>query len=110
MKTYMLVILLVCSALSVFSQAPQKIPYQAVVRNLDGSILPNENVSFIFTIKKSSAQGEVVYQENQTALTNAQGLFSVQIGAGSTSTGSVENIAWGEDIYFLQIQRNVNGQ
>ena len=110
MKTYLIAILLGCTALSVFSQAPESISYQAVVRNVDGSVLQNGNASFIFSIKKSNPQGEVVYQERQDALTNAQGHFSAEIGNGFEQTGTLENIAWGDDSYFLQIQRNVTGQ
>lgn len=110
MKTYLLVILLGCSALSVFSQAPQSISYQAVVRNVDGSVLQNGNTSFSFIIRKSNPQGEAVYQERHDVMTNAQGLFNASIGMGYEQTGSIENIAWAEDNYFLQIQRNINGQ
>ena len=61
----------------VFSQAPQNIPYQAVVRNTDGSTMANAAVTITFKIHDNSATGTVGYEETHATITNAQGLVSL---------------------------------
>ena len=62
MKQLFTFLLLAISAV-VFSQAPQSIPYQAVVRNTDGSNMANAAATITFKIHDNSATGTVVYEE-----------------------------------------------
>ena len=93
------------SAISIviFSQAPQSIPYQAVVRNTDGSIMSNAAVTITFKIHDNSATGTVVYEETHATTTNAQGLVSLNVGGGTAVTGTFGGIQWGTGSKFLQV-------
>ncbi len=102
MKQLLTFLLLVISAI-VFSQAPQSIPYQAVVRNTGGSILANAAVTITFKIHDNSATGTVVYEETHTTTTNAQGLVSLNVGGGTAVTGTFSGIQWGAGSKFLQV-------
>lgn len=90
----------------VFSQAPQSIPYQAVVRNTDGSNMANAAVTITFKIHDNSATGTVVYEETHTTTTNAQGLVSLNVGGGVAVTGTFSGIQWGTGSKFLQVLMN----
>ncbi len=90
----------------VFSQAPQSIPYQAVVRNTDGSIMANAAVTITFKIHDNNANGTVVYEETHITTTNAQGLVILNVGGGTAVIGTFSGIQWGAGSKFLQVLMN----
>jgi hypothetical protein len=96
------------SAISIFifAQAPQSIPYQAVVRNTDGSNMANAAVIITFKIHDNSANGTVVYEETHATTTNAQGLVSLNVGGGTAVTGTFSGIQWGTGSKFLHVLMN----
>ena len=81
-------------SISAFSQVPQLISYQAVVRNSNNVLVANSNVSVSISILKDSSNGTAVYSEIQTTTTNANGLFSIAIGNGLFKLGSLSSINW----------------
>jgi uncharacterized protein (TIGR02145 family) len=96
------------SAISIFifAQAPQSIPYQAVVRNTDGSNMANAAVTITFKIHDNSTTGTVVYEETHATTTNAQGLVSLNVGGGNVVTGTFSGIQWGTGSKFLHVLMN----
>jgi uncharacterized protein (TIGR02145 family) len=105
MKPLLTFLFLAISAV-VFSQAPQSIPYQAVIRNTDGSTMANAAVTITFKIHDNSATGTVVYEETHNNNTNAQGLVSLNVGGGTAVTGTFSGIQWGTRSKFLQVLMN----
>jgi uncharacterized protein (TIGR02145 family) len=89
---------------SLFSQSPLGIPYQAVLRNADGSIMASSVVGLTFMIHDGTATGTVVYEETHALNTNAQGLVSCVVGNGVVTQGNFQNINWGNGAKFLHIQ------
>jgi uncharacterized protein (TIGR02145 family) len=83
----------------VFAQAPQKMTYQAVVRNASSQLVTSKTVGMKISILQGSASGTVVYTETQTPTTNANGLLSVEIG----NTG-FSSIDWAAGTYFLKTE------
>jgi hypothetical protein len=45
----------------IFAQAPEKINYQAVARNLAGAPLANQTINVKYEIRQGSSVGAVVY-------------------------------------------------
>ncbi len=86
-----------------FAQAPQGIPYQAVLRNADGTVMASSAANMVFMIHDGSATGTVVYQESHTLTSNAQGLVSCVVGNGVVSQGNFANINWGSGTKFLHV-------
>ncbi len=91
---------------SLHSQSPQGIPYQAVMRNADGSVMASSTVNMTFMIHDGTANGTVVYQESHALASNAQGLVSCVVGNGVVSQGNFSNINWGSGAKFLQVLMN----
>jgi len=91
-----------------FAQSPESIKYQAVVRNIDGSIVDDQSVSFKMEILVGSATGTAIYTETHTTTTNDYGLVHLDIGEG-TSTDDFSSIDWGDDEYFLQVSIDLAG-
>ncbi len=90
-------------ALSSYSQSPQGIPYQAVMRNTDGSVMASSAVSLTFMFHDGTANGTVVYQESHSLTSNAQGLVTCVVGNGVVSQGNFININWGSGAKFLHV-------
>ncbi len=91
---------------SLHSQSPQVIPYQAVIRNADGSVMASSSVNMTFLIHDGTADGTVVYQESHALTSNAQGLVSCEVGNGVVSQGNFSNINWGGGAKFLHVMMN----
>ena len=103
------VILIVSSLLitsSLFSQSPQGIPYQAVMRNADGTVMASSESVLTFMIHDGAADGTVVYQESHALTSNAQGLVSCVVGNGVVSQGNFSSINWGIGAKFLHVMMN----
>ena len=94
---------------SVFAQAPQKMSYQAVIRNSSKALITATPVGMKISILKGSATGTAVYVETQTASTNANGLVSVEIGSGTVVTGTFAGIDWAAGPYFIKSETDPTG-
>jgi hypothetical protein len=94
---------------SVIAQAPQKMSYQAVIRNSSSALVTSTPVGMKISILQGSATGTAVYVETQTATTNANGLVSLEIGTGTAITGTFAAINWGAGPYFIKTETDPNG-
>jgi len=88
-----------------FAQAPNKMSYQAVIRNAGNNLVTSATVGMQFSILKNSPSGSPVYIETLTTSTNANGLVSVEIGE---ETG-FDTINWANGIYFLKTETDPTG-
>jgi hypothetical protein len=78
-----------------FSQAPEGINYQAVLRNtVTGTVIPNGSVNVQIKIISGTATGAVIYQEIHPGLLTNQGLVNLVIGKGLPQTGTFASIPW----------------
>lgn len=93
---------------SVFAQSPEAFKYQTAVRNAAGEPIVDQAVSFEISIVKTSAVGLVVYAETHQVSTNAYGLANLNVGGGTTTIGTFEDIEWGMDDYFIQVAFDEN--
>ena len=108
MKKSFLLLFLLIGKIS-FTQAPQKMSYQAIIRNTSGALVSSTSVGMKISILQGSETGTVVYSETQTASTNANGLVSLEIGAGTVVTGTFAGINWGNGTYFIKTQTDPTG-
>ena len=96
-------------AIGAFAQAPEKMSYQAVIRNSSGELVKSSNVGMQISILKGSATGTAVYVETQIQTTNANGLVTLEIGDGTIVTGTFDGIDWSTGIYFIKIETDPTG-
>ena len=96
-------------ALHLNAQAPQRMSYQAVVRDEANALVTNATVGMRLSILQGSATGTAVYVETHSAPTNANGLVSVEVGGGAVQSGSMEAIDWASGPYFLRSETDPNG-
>ncbi|MBT7396827.1 MAG: hypothetical protein HN778_18510 [Prolixibacteraceae bacterium] len=88
--------------LATFAQPPEKMTYQAVIRNSSDALVCNATLSMRISILQGSVGGAVVYSESQSPVTNANGLVSVEIGGAGLA-----DINWGDGPFFLKTETDV---
>lgn len=91
------------------SQAPEKMSYQAVMRNGSGQLLANQGIAVKVSILQGSPAGAAVYSERLTGNTNANGLISLEIGTGTVLTGTFATIDWPAGSYYLKTETDPAG-
>ena len=94
---------------SVFAQAPQKMSYQAVIRNSSNALITSTPVGMQISVLQGSSTGTAVYVEMQTPSTNANGLVSVEIGGGTVVSGNFSTINWANGPYFIKTETDPTG-
>lgn len=87
---------------SVFAQSPEKMSYQAVIRNSSNQLVISHVVGMKISILQGSITGTPVYVETQTPTTNANGLATVEIGNGTVVSGVFSSINWSGGLYLLR--------
>jgi hypothetical protein len=92
-----------------FAQAPNKMSYQAVIRDNSNALVTNQIVGMQIGILQGSANGTAVYAETQTPTTNTNGLASIEIGGGTLVSGSFSNINWANGPYFIKTETDPAG-
>jgi uncharacterized protein (TIGR02145 family) len=106
---YLRIILIILLPLFGFSQAPQKINFQSVLRNSGGDVVSNKSVSLKISILSGSITGNTVYSETHAKTTDAAGLISLQIGNGTVFSGVFSAILWGNTPHFIKLEADFNG-
>ena len=108
-NTLAIIAFVLIQTVSVSAQAPQKMSYQAVIRNANNELLNNANVAIKISLLENSSTGNAVYVETQKTTTNANGLASIKIGEGTIQSGSFDLIDWGNNSYFIKTQTDLTG-
>lgn len=96
-------------SIQLIAQAPQKMSYQAVVRDVSNNLVSNQSIGMRISILQGSIAGSSVYVETQASTTNANGLASIEIGTGSVQSGVFASINWANGPYFIKTETDPTG-
>ena len=115
-KIYSIVISILLTA-SILAQAPQKMSYQAVIRNTNNALVTSTKVGMRISVLKAleTVPPSVpptlteVYVETQKDTTNANGLVSIEIGNGKAVKGTFAGIDWAHGTYFIKTETDPTG-
>lgn len=105
----LLLIALALVQLNLFAQSPEKFNFQGAAKDASGNVLSNSSLGLRISILHNGTNGTAVYSESHNALTNASGIFSIQIGGGSLLSGNFANIDWGNGLYFVKVEVDPTG-
>ncbi len=94
---------------NVNAQAPNKMSYQAVIRNASNALVASVPVGMKISILQGSASGTAVYEESHAVITNANGLASIEIGSGAVISGTMAGIDWSAGPYFIKTETDPTG-
>ena len=110
MKNALSIITILFGSLNLlWSQSPDLMSYQAVVRNGSNELVANLPVGVQISIRQGNADGLIVFQEHHTPISNTNGLITIQIGGGTSVTGIFSDIDWTAGPYFIQTETDVEG-
>jgi len=96
-------------SVSVWAQAPEKMSYQAVVRDAGNALVTSTAIGMQISILQTTATGTAVYVETHTPTSNANGLVSLEIGTGSVVSGDFSTIDWANDTFFIKTETDPTG-
>jgi len=102
-RLYTLLFAILLSA-SIWAQVPQKMSYQAVIRNAAGELITEQQIGVRISILQGSASGSQVYSETQTPTTNTNGLISIEFGGTA-----FQDINWADGPYFIKTETDPTG-
>ena len=108
-KLLITIYLIICITTLLFGQAPNKISYQAVLRNASNGLVTSSTVGMKISILQGSATSSAVYSETHSTSTNANGLVSLEIGTGTAGTGTFSYINWANGPYFIKTETDPTG-
>jgi uncharacterized protein (TIGR02145 family) len=94
-------------AATVWAQSPEKMTYQAVIRDASDNLVTDTQIGMQISILQGSASGTAVYVETQEPSTNANGLVSIEIGSGTVESGDFTTIEWANGPYFIKTETAV---
>ena len=90
-------------------KAPEKMSYQAVIRNSGNSIVTSSQIGMKISLLQGSSEGTPVYVETQTPISNTNGLVSFEIGGGTIVSGTFAAIDWSAGPYFIKTETDIAG-
>jgi uncharacterized protein (TIGR02145 family) len=94
---------------SVSAQAPEKLSYQAVIRDATGIPAGNQSVGMSISILQGDEFGAAVYVETHSPKTNANGLVTLELGGGTVVSGTFTGINWASGPYFIKVETDIAG-
>jgi hypothetical protein len=109
MKKIFLVLCVFFQSMVLLAQSPQSFKYQAVLRDKNGILLNEKNISVKISILQSTISGTTAYSETHAVKTNPSGIINIEIGKGNLPTGVFSSIKWGNDSYFVKVEIDQTG-
>ena len=109
MKKVFSILLAVFLTATVWAQSPNKMSYQAVIRNASNNLVTSTAVAMQISILQGSTGGSAVYVETQTPTTNFNGLVNIEIGGGTVVSGNFSTINWANGPYFIETKTDPAG-
>jgi|GEM_PF-4090387 len=108
MKNVFAILLVVLAIMSrIYAQTPEKLSYQAIIRDRDNNIVAGMSVGMQLSILKENETP--MYIERHFPTTNASGLVTLEIGAGIGVQGDFASIDWADGPFFLKTETDLNG-
>ena len=91
------------------AQSPEKMSYQAVIRDASDNLITDTEIGMQISILQGAESGTEVYAETQTPTTNSNGLVSIEIGEGTVEGGDFKAIDWSDGPYFIKTETDPDG-
>lgn len=106
---YLIHLVFVLTCLSAAAQAPQRMSFQAVLRDGENNLLASQEVAVRISLRQGAPEGAIAYAELHTAITNDNGLLTLMVGAGDVLEGAFAAIDWGTSVYFIEVEADPDG-
>jgi hypothetical protein len=104
MKRLLLTIFGLLCVMSVYAQSPEKMSYQAILRDGTDALIVSQGIGMRVSVMSGSCGGSAVYVETHSSTTNTNGLVSLEIGGGTPVTGTFSGIDWSTGTYYIRTE------
>lgn len=91
------------------AQSPQKISYQAIVRDPSNHIIANQDISIRISILTDSIDGQVCYLETHNPKSNSTGIVQINIGDGTAISGKFTSVPWNNQNLYVKTEMDFQG-
>ena len=105
-KRLLTTLAVLCLAAFAFAQAPQKMNYQALVKDANNTAVAMQAVGAQVTLLQG---GSAVYTETHTATTDTNAILALEIGGGTVVSGVFADIDWSLGNYSLKVEIDPEG-
>jgi hypothetical protein len=104
-----LLLLLLFASFTLSAQVPQKMSYQAVLRDATNELLTLRSVGMRISLTGRDLSSSPSYVETHYTTTNINGVVTLQIGQGGVLSGSFSSIDWSQGPFFIKTETDPNG-
>lgn len=94
---------------TVLAQVPQLFNYQGIARDAAGNPLKNRLLSLKISVLSTADAAVADYEETQKVQTNDFGLYTLQIGAGTSLQGKMQNVIWESGNKYIKVAIDPKG-
>ena len=109
-KSLSLIVFFISLIVSIMAQPPQRMTYQAIIRNSNNELVANQQIGIRVSILQDNINGGAVFMEKHTVTTNAYGLATIQIGTGTPLlVNTLAGIEWGKHNFFVKTEVDITG-
>jgi hypothetical protein len=88
-----------------YSQVPQKMSYQAIIRDGAQNLVMNQGIGMRLTILDGMT---AVFVETHSATTDINGLVTVDVGTGTPVTGTLDAVNWGSGVFTIKTETDIS--
>ena len=92
-----------------FTQVPDLISYQTIIRKNNNELVSNVPVGVRISILSGSAADVLWYQEEHKVSTNLNGLAYLNIGSGTLLFGTMSGIDWSKGPFYIKSETDPTG-
>jgi len=108
-RIHLILFSLLMTGIVCYSQSPNLISYQTVIRNGNNELVSNTTIGVRISILGGPEANVLVYQEEHTVKTNINGLAYLTIGNGKILNGLINSIDWSKGPYFIKAETDPTG-
>lgn len=105
---YLILGLICCTYIHSFGQkVPTSIPFQGIAKDYNSNPVSERKIYVQTNLISGSINGTVIYTEEHETQTDGIGVFSIMIGKGRRTQGTIKTLSeieWEEGPYFLGVQ------
>ena len=95
--------------LQALAQAPERMSFQAMVRDDANTLVTNSTVGMRLSVLQGSASGTAVSVETHSTTTNPNGSATVLVRGGTVVNGTMADVDRGTGPYFLKTETDPDG-
>lgn len=108
-KIFTFIISVTLFSATFYAQAPDRLSYQAVIRNSNNQLVVSAAIGIRISILQGAVTGTAVYVETHNQQSNNNGLVTVEIGGGMVVSGDFATIDWSAGPYFIMTETDPAG-